>query len=53
MRWAAEDGTTVTCDGAGAPVNQDESAIDASFIDFSVGTFAHRSNVDASLVVDI
>lgn len=53
MRRAGEDGGTVTRDGACAPVNQDESAVDVSFIDFSVATFAHRSNVDASVVVDI
>lgn len=53
MRRAGEDGGTVTRDGACAAVNQDESAVDVSFIDFSVGTFAHRSNVDASVVVDI
>lgn len=53
MRWDGEDGWTVTRDGACSPVNQDESAIDASFIDFSVGAFAHRSNVDAFVVVDI
>lgn len=53
MRRAGEDGGTVTRDGACAPVNQDESAVDVSFIDSSVGTFAHSSNVDASAVVDI